>query len=156
MLLDQALCDIFAIGIGDRETQRKLREAKQLTFAKAVEIALTRQSISRELSGTSDEDAACMQWVTPAVDRRSSHSQRAASEGGVVAAMGAVGEVSSRAAQAQVPASAIAAARTITRRHASSSSTNVTKRVISSQCATARSGSSTRKRQGKRRKRKSL
>jgi len=40
--LDQALRDIFAIGIGDRETQRKLREAKQLTFAKAVEIALAR------------------------------------------------------------------------------------------------------------------
>ena len=57
-LLDQALRDIFAIGIGDRETQRKLREAKQLTFAKAVEIALARESISRELSGTSDKDAA--------------------------------------------------------------------------------------------------
>ena len=56
--LDQALRDIFAIGIGDRETQRKLREAKQLTFAKAVEIALTRESISRELSGTSDKVAA--------------------------------------------------------------------------------------------------
>ena len=56
--LDQALRDIFAIGIGDRETQRKLREAKHLTFAKAVEIALARESISRELSGTSDKDAA--------------------------------------------------------------------------------------------------
>ena len=56
--LDQALRDIFAIGIGDRETQRKLREANQLTFAKAVEIALARESISRELSGTSDKDAA--------------------------------------------------------------------------------------------------
>ena len=77
----------------------------------------------------------------------------AASEGGVVAAMVAVGEVSSRAAQAQAPASAIAAARTITRRHASSGSTNVkdaTKRVISSQCGAAKSGSSTHKRQGKR------
>ena len=46
--LDQALRDIFAIGIGDRETQRKLRKAKQLTFAKAVEIALARESISRD------------------------------------------------------------------------------------------------------------
>ena len=54
--------------------------------------------------------------------------------------MGAVGEVSSRAVQAQVPASALAAARTITCRHASSSSTNAmdaTKRVISSPCAAA-------------------
>ena len=56
--LDQALRDVFAIGIGDRETQRKLREAKQLTFAEAVEITLARESISRELSGTSDKDAA--------------------------------------------------------------------------------------------------
>ena len=31
--------DIFAIGSADRETQRKLKKAKQLTFAKAVEIA---------------------------------------------------------------------------------------------------------------------
>ena len=52
------LRDIFAIGIGDRETQRKLREAKQLTFAKAVEIAIACKSISRELSSTSDKDAA--------------------------------------------------------------------------------------------------
>ena len=50
--LDQALCDIFAIGIADRETQRKLREVKQLTFAKAVEIALACKSFSWELSST--------------------------------------------------------------------------------------------------------
>ena len=58
--LDQALRDIFAIGIADSETQRKrkLREAKQLTFAKAVEIDLARESISRELNGTSDKNAA--------------------------------------------------------------------------------------------------
>ena len=49
--------DIFAIGIGDRETQRKLREAKQLTFAKVEEIALMRESVSQELSGTSDKEA---------------------------------------------------------------------------------------------------
>ena len=154
--LDQALRDIFAIGIGDRETQRKLREVKQLTFTKAVEIALTRESISWELSGTSDEDAAGGMHALGHSSSGQAQQQEPASEGGVVAAMGAVGEVSSRAAQAQAPASAIAAARTITRRHASSSSTNVTKRVISSQCAAARSGSSTRKRQGKRKKRKSL
>ena len=150
--LDQALRDIFAIGIGDRETQRKLREAKQLTFAKAVEIALARESVSRELSGTSDKDAAGGMHAL-------GHSSSGARAGGVVAAMVAVGEVSSRAAQAQAPASAIAAARTITRRHESSSSTNVTdatNRVISSQCAAAKSGSSTRKRQGKRKTRKRL
>ena len=56
--LDQMLHDIFAVGIGDRETQRKLREAKQLTFTKAVEIALACESISWELSSTSDKDAA--------------------------------------------------------------------------------------------------
>ena len=43
--LDQVLHDIFAIGVADREAQRKLREVKQLTFAKVVEIALTRESI---------------------------------------------------------------------------------------------------------------
>ena len=53
--LDQALCDIFAMGRADRETQRKLREVKQLTFAKAVDIAIARKSISRELSGTSNK-----------------------------------------------------------------------------------------------------
>ena len=77
----------------------------------------------------------------------------------VVAAMGAVGKVSSRAAQAQAPASANTVARTITCRHASSSNTNVTdatKRVISRQCATAKSGSLTRKHQGKRKTRKRL
>ena len=54
------MCDIFAIGIADSETQRKrkLREAKQLTFAKAVEIDLAHESVSRELNGTSDKDAA--------------------------------------------------------------------------------------------------
>ena len=41
------LRDVFAVEIADRETQRKLREVKQLTFAKAVEIALARESISR-------------------------------------------------------------------------------------------------------------
>ena len=56
--LDQVLCDIFSIGTADRETQKKLREAKQLTFAKAVEIALTCESVLQELSGTSDKDSA--------------------------------------------------------------------------------------------------
>ena len=56
--LDQVLHDIFAIGVADREAQKKLREAKQLTFAKVVEIALTRESILLELSGTSDKDVA--------------------------------------------------------------------------------------------------
>ena len=96
--LDQALRDIFAIGIGDREIQRKLREAKQLTFAKAVEIALARESISRELSGTSNKDAAGGMHAlghssSGQAQQPSSHGQRAAGEGGVVAAMGAVGEV---------------------------------------------------------------
>ena len=57
VFLDQALHDIFAMGTADSETQRKLREVKQLSFAKAVEIALVRKSISPELSGTSDKDA---------------------------------------------------------------------------------------------------
>ena len=56
--LDRALHDIFAVGIADRETQRKLREVKQLTFAKAVEIAFMRESISGKLSGTSDKNTA--------------------------------------------------------------------------------------------------
>lgn len=55
--LDQALRDIFALGVADRETQRKLREVKQLTFAKAVDIALARESISRELSGHTHSEA---------------------------------------------------------------------------------------------------
>ena len=55
--LDQVLYDIFAMGTADSETQRKLREVKQLSFAKAVEIDLMRKSISPELSGTSDKDA---------------------------------------------------------------------------------------------------
>ena len=54
--LDQASRDILAIGIADRETQRKLREAK--TFTKAIEIALAHKSISQELSDTSDKDVA--------------------------------------------------------------------------------------------------
>ena len=61
-----------------------------------------------------------------------------------MATVGAVGKVSSRAAQAQAPASAFAAAGTTTHQHASSSSMNATdasERVISSQCATAKSGS---------------
>ena len=56
--LDQVLYNIFAIGIADREAQKKLREVKQLTFAKVVEIVLTHESILLELSGTSDKDAA--------------------------------------------------------------------------------------------------
>ena len=55
--LDQVLY-IFAIGIADREAQKKLREVKQLTFTKVVEIILTHESILLELSGTSDKDAA--------------------------------------------------------------------------------------------------
>ena len=66
---------------------------------------------------------ACIRSFQRWTGAAASHGQRAASEGEVVAARGAVGEVSSRAAQAQAPASAIAATRTITRRHASSSST---------------------------------
>ena len=47
---------LFAMGIADRETRRKLTEAKRLTFAKSVVVALVRESYSRELSGTSGKD----------------------------------------------------------------------------------------------------
>ena len=49
--LNQALRDIFIIGLRDIDTQRKLRSEKDISFKKALETALARETLSRELTG---------------------------------------------------------------------------------------------------------
>ena len=158
--LVQALCDIFAIGTGDRETQRKLREVKQLTFAKAVEIALVRESISQELRGTSDKDAAGgMHALGHSSSGQVQQPRPARSKRG----WGGGCNGGSRQGQQKNSAStgACKCYHCGQNHHTSTCKfkqyvTDATKRVISSHCASAKSGSLTRKCQGKRKTRKRL
>ena len=69
--LEQVLRDVFAMGVADRETQRKMREVKNLTFAKAVELALARESLSREIAdSTNEQNAAGVHALTHSRSRR--------------------------------------------------------------------------------------
>ena len=49
--LTEALRDIFVIGLKDTETQKRLRGEKTLTFEKAVEMSLARESIAKDFFG---------------------------------------------------------------------------------------------------------
>ena len=49
--LNDALRDIFCIGIADVETQKKLRADKTPSFEEAVKLALARETLSRDMQG---------------------------------------------------------------------------------------------------------
>ena len=53
--LNVVLRDMFCIGIRDTETQKKLRTEKAPSFAEAVQLALAREALERDLPGESGQ-----------------------------------------------------------------------------------------------------